>query len=136
MDEDAPIPDGTAPLVEYVRRAALFFAAIEQPPPADGVARARREKRGERRRYLALCRLLRQPVGTRVSFRVFSDGVVSDAQGHVRLRVDRDHEAVRVAAGDRAWLVVLPPGALGGADFDVWGYLRRELRRAVAEEHA
>jgi hypothetical protein len=134
MDTDAPIPDGTAPLVEYVRRAAAFYAAIAQPPPADGVALARREKRGERRRYRALCRLLRQPVGTRLSFRVFSDAVVADAQGNVRRRVDREHPAVRVAAGDRVWLVPLPVGALEDSDFDVWGYLRQELRRAVAEE--
>ena len=133
MAEGPCVPDGTEPLEVYVRREAAVLASLGLPPDGDPQASARRSRRRDRRQYLALCRLLRRPAGTPLRLGVSGAGVVADATGRVLLRASPGAPILRVAAPDRAWLVPIPAGRLDDRDWDVWRFVRRELRRAVEE---
>ena len=58
---EVTVPDGTAPLTEYVEQVASLMAMLrgldgpDDLPPGEALAFARWTKRSERRRYRALC---------------------------------------------------------------------------------
>lgn len=131
MADGAFVPDGTEPLEVYARRDAAFWEVLQVPLVGDPLVAARRQRRRDRRQYLALCRLLRRPAGTPLRVEALRAGVVTDAAGVVVLRASPEAPIIRVAAPDRAWLVPIPAGRLDDSDWDPWRFVRRELRRAV-----